>query len=279
MKKRKLDNLPDELKQIFRNTKERIQHFGNVFFLSEFSFLTTMIVFSTEFNEDREERDIKKCRDVIYEIFDDDEFVDEKADMISEKHHEYIKSMYRQGIVYLWTSLESFIKDLILELIKFDNSYLSSEELSNINIPMSEYFSFDSEDKIDYLADLIYEKTKSSRQRGINRFEGYLKAFDLDGPFNTNHKTNIFILHQIRNCVIHNDSIVDRKFYENCKQLGYDIGDEITISQEEYRKYERSVLAYIMEVFYRLNDHFGAPDSFLNILRDRLHKQFKSITE
>ena len=76
-----------------------------------------MIVFSTDL-DDKSKGDIEKCRSVLYEIFDDKGFVTDKVKMIEDDHLGYIEKLYKQGIIYLWTSLESFIKDLIFSLIK-----------------------------------------------------------------------------------------------------------------------------------------------------------------
>lgn len=276
MKKKELRNLPREFKDIFLNTKNRIQKFGDVFRSADFSFLTTNILFSADFANEKEESDVEQCRNVFYKIFDDEEFLNEKIKMIEENHVEYIEKLYQQGLIYLWTSLENFIKDFIPALIKFDNKVLSREELSNINIPMAEYFSYDDEDKILYLSELIIKNSKSSRKSGINRFEGYLMPFDLAGSFDSKHKTNIYLLQQIRNCIVHNDSVVDKKFYENCKQLGYEIGEVISIKQEDYRRYEISVLAYLMEIFFRLNKNFGAPERYLAKVKNNLEELFQS---
>ncbi len=274
MESKQLKNLPEEFKEIFKKTSARLHEYGDIFLLTELSFMTTMIVFSTEIEEDKIKH-VDECRKLICKAFDNEEFVKKQADYISENHQGLLEKLYRQGIIYLWTSLESFIKDLIIALIEYDDRYLSNDELKKINIPMADYFSYNDEDKILFLADLILEKTNSAHKRGVNKFEGYLKPFNLDGSLDSNHKSNIFYLQQIRNCIVHNDSIVDKKFYENCKQLGYEIGDEIKINFQQFREYEISIMAYIMKVFNRLNRNFGAPDKFLDTLKERYEALFK----
>jgi len=100
--------------------------------------------------------------------------------------------------------------------------------------------------------------------------------FEISGSFYSQHKTNIFILQQVRNCIVHNDAVVDKKFQNNCNWLGYKIGERITITKEDYLAYEFSVLTYIQEVFYRLNKILGAPQNYLESLRSQLDNLFYS---
>lgn len=279
MVKEDLENLPEKFRDAFLTRKRRIQKFGEVFYLADFSFLITEIIFSQSLEDENRETIAESSRELIYEIFDSQNFVDGKVEKIIGKQDEHLQTLFRHGIIYLWTSLETFIKDFVAELISFDRELLASDKLSNVDIPMAEYFSYDDSQKNEYLSELIIGQIKGRRRLGINRYESILDAFNLSGPFDSRYKKNIFLLHQIRNCIVHNDSVADKKFCDNCGFIGYDVGDEIIITKSDYGKYEKSVLAYMMEIYIRLNKRLGAPENYMSAIRKKYDEIFSTTND
>lgn len=274
-RKYSLDKLPDEFRSIFIATTNQIRRFGDVIFLAKFSFLANQIVFLADFGDEEKNSNAILCRDSIYEGFiNDKEFVDKKIKLIDENHEEYIQSLYAQGLVYLWTSLESLVKRLIEALINFDKEILTSESFRKINIPIADFFLLSDDEINSYLTDLIINNLSRGYRHGIDKFECYLDAFGLSGAFNGKYKKRILILHHLRNCIIHNDSTVDVRFCKQCDWMKYHVGDRIIVSENDFKAYEESVLSYIQEIFYRLNNNLGAPEEFLKLLRKRIDELF-----
>ena len=110
----------------------------------------------------------------------------------------------------------------------------------------------------------------------FDKFECYLDAVGLTGGFNAEYKKTILALHHLRNCIVHNDSTVDAIFCKQCSWMNYHIGDKIVVKENDYRTYETAVLAYIQEIYYRLNKKMGAPEEFLNLLREKIDELFGS---
>ena len=274
--KYELGNLPDEFRGVFLHTTKQLREFGDGIYLAEFSFLSAQILFSTDFEDIEKNSQAEVSRNLIYSVFEDNEFVDEKINQISEHWEIYTQGLFASGLVYLWTSLESFIKRLISTLIEFDKELLIEESLDKVKIPMTEYFQCEYDEIPMYLTQLIIDNLNCGHKRGINKFECILDAFGFGGPFNASHKEKLFALQQLRNCIVHNDSVVDQHFCRQCKHLGYQVGDRIEITKKEYSKYQTSVLAYIQEIFYRVNEKLGAPEFSLKQIREGINEMFGS---
>ena len=266
-----LENLSDKFRDIFVSTTAQIREFGDSLYLADFSHMLTKLIYVVDFGDDAEkELAAKQIRDITYETFDNKkEYVDEMVGRIAEKQEKYMQNLFAQGLVFLWARLEFLVKQLITALINFDKEFLARDSLKSIKIPMAKYFGLSDDEKTGFLVDLIFDNICDNKY-GIYKLDCYLDAVGLSGSFNERHKRNIIALHQIRNCIVHNDSIADSRFCENCSWMNYQVGDKLTVNDEDFRSYEKSVLAYIHEIFYRLNQSMGAPDQYMQLLRRRL---------
>ena len=129
---------------------------------------------------------------------------------------------------------------------------------------MTQFFQLMEADKTQYLTQLIIKDLDCDYKYGIDKFECIFKIFDMNDDFNDNHKQNLFTLQQLRNCVIHNDSKADGRFCQKCSWMGYKIGENILIKKDDILAYEKSVLAYIGEIHYRLNRKLNVPRKTLS---------------
>lgn len=234
---------------------------------AEFSFLVNEIVFLTDFGDKGKNSKAESMRGLIYETFRDrQDFVDNNIRELITNQQEYLQVLYAQGLVYLWTSLETLVKHLIAGLIKFDEEILEGELLRKIG-PKAKLLGLDDDEKSRYLADLIIKNRDCRDRFGADRFDCFLGVLELNGTFDGDHIQRMLALHRLRNCIVHNDSIADARLCQQVEGEKYKIGDKIVLTGDEFRVYEQTVLAYIAEIYYRLNKKLGAPEEFLSILR------------
>jgi hypothetical protein len=276
-KKYNLDNLPDEFRIVFSKTSNQIRRFTDVIYMAKFAFLTNEVIFQKDLGDEDKNNKAIICQNMIYELYSNDkEYVDEKIKQLEENQEAYIQNLYAQGIVYLWTSLESLVKKLMEALINFDKEILTSESFRKVNIPMADFFQLGEDEKSQYLVDLIIKNISFGNKHGVEKFECYLDAFGLSGAVSNNDKKRILVLHHLRNCIVHNDSTADTRFCKQCSWLGYHVGDKLVVSESDFKSYFTSVLSYIQEIFYRLNENLGAPNKFLELLRNKIDKTFST---
>jgi hypothetical protein len=270
-----LNDLPEQFRKIVKYTTNQIRNFGNAMFLPEFSYDLVQLMYSVDFDDDTKNSTAKDFRNLVYEAFGDNkDYFDSKANLIENKRDEYMQSLYSQGLVYLWAILENYIKQLLAALISFDNKILERETFGSVKIPMSEFLGLDERDRGMFLANLIILNISSGKRPryGIDKFEQYLESFGLNGSLNDEDRKNILALHCFRNCIVHNDFMVDERFVEYCGWLHLKLNDRIVIKDEDFRAYESSILVYIHEIYYRLNVYLGAPEITLKSLREELNK-------
>ena len=259
---------------IFTSTNNQIREFGNAILLANFSYLLTQLIYSVDFRDHEKESVAEQFRSIVYETFNNQKgYVDEKVKLIEDKQEQYVQSLYAQGLVFLWARLESLVKQLITALIDLERGLLTKESFRLIKIPMTKYFELADDEKMRFLAELIFN-SMCDHKYGIYKLECYLDTVGLSGGFNEKHKRNVIVLHQMRNCIVHNDSVADAKFCENCTWMNYQVGDKFVVTDKDFRAYETSVLAYIQEIFYRLNQSMGAPDRYLQSLRRNIDSLF-----
>jgi hypothetical protein len=145
---KQLANLPTEFVSLLNHTINQIRSFGDAIILTEFSFLSIKVLFLPDFSDGPKNIQASLSRNLIYTAFDSNrKYVDEKIKMLENNDEEYLKGIYALGLVYLWTSLESFVKRLIAALINFDKEILSAESFRKLNIPMSEFFHLKDDEK------------------------------------------------------------------------------------------------------------------------------------
>jgi hypothetical protein len=278
--KHDLANLPENFKTLFSHTTNRIRRFGNAMTLVDVSFLMNRIVFNADFGDVNKNSQVESLRKLIYEGFNSKRsFVDNKMQELEENHVEYIEDLYAHALINLWISLESLVKQLITNLIKYDERILSASSFKKVSVPIGELFALPDDDRSAYLTDIILANLKCGPSHGIKKFECSLDAFGLSGSFNSKYEKQILELHILRNCIVHNDSTVDNRLRTQCAWLGYKLGDKIVITKDRFHEYETAVLAYIAEIFYRLNKEFGAPEVFLDILKEKIEDAFSDSNE
>ena len=165
--------------------------------------------------------------------------------------------LYQSSIISLYTYLETAIKDLILELIKYHtqkNTAQNIAEISNINVSLIEYMALDEEQKLIYLTTNFEKQQGGAAPYGIERFEKLLKPFKLNGEINSAVKKSINELAQTRNNLIHKAGIVDKWFMKQCPWLyeKYKIGDKLIVNHSELENWMDVTLGYCADIEQRV---------------------------
>lgn len=129
-----LTNLPDNFRKLFSHTSNQIFRYGDAIKLVDISFLINQIVFFCDFGDETKNSQAESFRNLVYEGFNNEYgFVDDQMDKLKDNCQEYIDGLYTQGLIYLWTSLENLVKQLIINLINYDEKKLTVEPLKKGN--------------------------------------------------------------------------------------------------------------------------------------------------
>jgi len=153
---------------------------------------------------------------------------------------------YKTHLLEIYTLLEVCIKKIIIALIKKLDFNEHPKELRNIKISLSEFNSFDEDDKIEFLFNNLERNTNGGINYSLDRFENLLKVFGLNGPINKSIKKNILELSQIRNLLLHKDGYVDNHFKKKCPFSKYKNQKKINLDSSDLQKFRNSVYYYIL---------------------------------
>jgi hypothetical protein len=266
----KLLNLPDNIKEIFVNISKSIRQYGDGLILAEFSLLTNQMILIEKWDSEKLKYYAENGRKIIELVIRKKSYLEEQIQHLKASKDEYIQSYYSQGLIFLCSSLEQCIKELISRIIEFDDKVLGMDAFNNIHITISDYFQLSKEDRYAFLAEHIIDNLKCGNKGKYDRYERCLEIFEMKEGRNNKYEKELISLFAYRNCIVHNSSIVDRDFVKLCPWEKKKIGEKLVIDRKYYSKKEKVISGYISEIFYRLNIRMGAPEEYLSMLRKNL---------
>lgn len=168
--------------------------------------------------------------------------------------------LHAQFVVSLWGALETLVLDVIADWIVNRPTVLCSGGWRNLKVKVGEYEALDSEQKASYLASAMDQILGGPLRTGVNRFEGLMEAIGLRGAVDDEIAKALWELQQIRNIIVHNRGIADKRFCEACPWFASIPGDIISVGRPMCNKYYESVLGYACELITRTGEYFGVSD-------------------
>jgi hypothetical protein len=157
-----------------------------------------------------------------------------------------------QYVVHLWGSLESLVMSSLAATIHNEPAFLDLKEIKRIKISVSEYEKLGPYDRAYYLIKQLDNSLDGPFKRGVERFEGLLKVFGLDGDVPDTIKKTLFELQQVRNVLVHKGGIVDLSLVGSCPWLGLSVGENFKIDLDKLKIYFDSVFDYVTLLIDRL---------------------------
>jgi hypothetical protein len=166
--------------------------------------------------------------------------------------------LHAQMAVNLWSSLESFIRNLLVGWLKNIPEAIKCDEIKRLKVRIGEYESIrDEEDKYNYILDLLEDHLMIRRSPGIGRFNSLLSVFGLSVSMDENLKRDIYELYHVRNVLVHRRGVADLKIVENCPWLNLQLGQRLMIREDSYQMYQLAISAFVLELMQILRSYFG----------------------
>jgi len=170
--------------------------------------------------------------------------INEVAEFLRNEATTDFQFMHRNWTIMLWSILENYIRDFLVEWIKRHPKTIRTESVQKLQIGLGEYESLQGDEKYEYIVEMIELQSRSKTGIGVGRFERLLEQFDLSGKVNEELKRGILELQQVRHVLVHRNGIVDKRLIEKCPWTASNIGKTIQIDSEKYNAYLVSVLDY-----------------------------------
>ncbi len=154
--------------------------------------------------------------------------------------------------VRLWSILETFVHDICCFLLEKVPSVRQLPNVSKLKAPIIEFLDSDSQEQADYLYELLDSSCSAALKPGAGRFEAVLSLLGYGGPVNKQVRDALFHCSKLRNCIAHNDGIVDRQLVKACPWWKGTEGTRVGITAAMSHKHLYAACWYMMEVQRRI---------------------------
>ncbi|MCW5873802.1 MAG: hypothetical protein KIS88_04075 [Anaerolineales bacterium] len=246
-----------DFQNIFSQAILRLRKSFHLVEATEMSFTVSLIALSPYYTLHAKE-ELKVVREELMKKLGADEnpdFDDWVVGLEVSKDN-YLELYYFHGVSFLWTILEVFVRDIVVLLTKFDENTFTTEEFKKIKIPLIEYHRLSKEQQLELIVDSVVGSTNCMRLYGTDRFDCILSHVGLEGETSKRMQKKIAELQQVRNCFIHKNGVVDKKFLDNCPWLKYKLDDKLKLSLNDFLKFHRITMHYIFEISKRFHGRY-----------------------
>jgi hypothetical protein len=165
--------------------------------------------------------------------------------------------LHANAALSLWSHLEATIRLFVARLMEYDRAVLESDAIQRIRITIGEYEKYHGEDRYFYLLERLEQEGGRSFKAGVNRFESILEPLGLSGGVAPSVAKNLFELSQVRNCLMHRAGRTDRKLIDACPWLNLEMGHQVKVTHEAFRRYVNAVVWYTTDTICRIGERFG----------------------
>ena len=121
-----------------------------------------------------------------------------------------------------------------------------------------------------FVTELLEKELGAGLKSGVTSFEALLEPFGLSGDVPDNIRKIIYEFGQVRNAIAHRGSKKDRQLLVACPWIGGQIGSDLNVSAEMFKKYQLTAQAYIVLIICRVGEYYGVDmsESRASILED-----------
>lgn len=154
--------------------------------------------------------------------------------------------------VRMWSILEAFVRDISCFLLAHVPAVREQDAIAKLKGPILKFISSSGQEQADYLYELLETSISAALKPGVGRFESVLSSLGYGGPVDDQVRNGLFHCSKLRNCIVHNDGIVDRDLLTACPRWRGTAGTRIGITASMSRKHFYAICWYMMEVERRL---------------------------
>lgn len=154
--------------------------------------------------------------------------------------------------VRLWSILEAFVHDISCFLLEKVPSVREQESVAKLKGPIVQFLRSGTQEQADYLYESLESSCSAALKQGVGRFEAVLSGLGYGGPVDDRVRHALYHCSKLRNCIVHNDGIVDRQLVAGCPWWKGTEGTRVGITAQMSQKHLYAVCWYMMEVQRRI---------------------------
>jgi len=183
--------------------------------------------------------------------------------------------LYNLLAIRIWTILENLVDESAARRVRDPKIMMTLKGLEGLSVPLLQFLSAGEDARTEFIVDTIKQATKSRLKIGVGRFESLLEAVGLGGEVPDSIKRTILELSEIRNVLVHRDGVCDRRIVERCPWLTLNAGQQVAVSEEQFRLFRLLPGWYICEMHRRAGDVAADLVDLLNEAVQKLEEAFK----
>ncbi|MDB5323905.1 MAG: hypothetical protein JWN40_5536 [Phycisphaerales bacterium] len=154
--------------------------------------------------------------------------------------------------VRMWSILEAFVRDLSCFLLAGVPAVREQEAVAKLKGPIIKFISSSGQEQADYLYELLESSSSAALKPGVGRFEVVLSSLGYAGPIDDRVRDALYHCSKLRNCIVHNDGVVDRDLVAGCPWWKGAEGTRVGITAGMSHKHFYAVCWYMMEIERRV---------------------------
>jgi len=154
--------------------------------------------------------------------------------------------------VRLWSILEAYVHDICCLLLAKVPAVRQQEAVKKLKAPVVQLLDSGEQEQAEYLYELLSSSCAAAMKPGVGRFEAVLDALGCGGPVHDRVRKELFHCSKLRNCIVHNDGIVDAQLVRSCPWWHGTEETRIGITATMSQKHLFAVCWYMMEIQRRL---------------------------
>lgn len=189
----------------------------------------------------------------LKQLADESLILGKASSLILKGNSEYVLYPF---LVSYWSVVECSFDDLMKRLIMNDENL--NQKLNNAGIAIKSDLQVGTELWASEIYGKLGRKTRSKLEKeegNVSEFEKHralLKIFEINLEFDKNKAVHVEEFNQIRNCILHNQGVIDNKAANTCPSLKSMVGQKIRIDDETFVNCVDSVRDYTLSWIFAL---------------------------
>lgn len=168
----------------------------------------------------------------------------ELEDMAAKEVAADLPLLHSAASVLVWGALEAAFRDFLVRwLVVYPNARLVPE-FNNVRVRVTEYESFEGEDRMRYLVGILERELAATLKPGTGRFECLLKPFGIRPQVTEQHRRDISELAAVRNVIVHRAGVADARLIQLCPWLQLAVGDHVVVGRKAFLRYVEATNFY-----------------------------------
>jgi hypothetical protein len=192
------------------------------------------------------------------------EKMQELEDLAADEVAADLPLLHSAASVLIWGALEAAFHDFLVRWLFAYPAARLVPEFTNIRVRITEYESFEGEDKMRYLAGILERELAAALKPGAGRFECLLKPFGIRPQVAEDQRRDLSELAAVRNVIVHRAGIADARLLQLCPWLKLKVGDPVVVGRETFLRYVDAASSYaasLIESARLASKAFKAPDA------------------